>query len=452
MNQHSVNGNINQLATRPVGRLLWDYSLPAVVGMLVMSLYNVIDRIFIGRGVGADAIAGLAITFPVMNVAAALGVLIGAGGASRTSIMLGQRDLRGAEQVLGNSLVLILINATVYLTCFAVWLDDILIAFGASHATLPYARDFMLYILPGMLMMNISFSFNNIMRASGYPMRAMVTMFIGAGVNVVLAPIFIFVLGWGIKGAAIATDIAMTVSAIFVMWHFFMPDSTVRFKRGIYRLRWHIVIGIVGIGAAPAVVNAASSAINAIINTTLYRYGGDAAVGAAGIFTTYTSLICTVVVGLCQGMQPVIGYNYGAGLLDRMRRTFWLAVAVASAFTVVGCAFGLLFPRWIAMAFTVDANLIDVTVRGLSLALLMFWVVGFQIISTTFFQSIGKAAKSIFLSLTRQVLFLIPLLLLLPGRLGLDGVWLSFPASDLLATLVTTVMIWWELRTLDRLR
>ena len=283
-------------------------------------------------------------------------------------------------------------------------------------------------------------------------MRAMVTMFIGAGVNVVLAPIFIFVLGWGIKGAAIATDIAMTVSAIFVMWHFFMPDSTVRFKRGIYRLRWHIVIGIVGIGAAPAVVNAASSAINAIINTTLYRYGGDAAVGAAGIFTTYTSLICTVVVGLCQGMQPVIGYNYGAGLLDRMRRTFWLAVAVASAFTVVGCAFGLLFPRWIAMAFTVDANLIDVTVRGLSLALLMFWVVGFQIISTTFFQSIGKAAKSIFLSLTRQVLFLIPLLLLLPGRLGLDGVWLSFPASDLLATLVTTVMIWWELRTLDRLR
>lgn len=449
MSRHSVNGNINQLATRPVGRLLWDYSLPAVVGMLVMSLYNVIDRIFIGRGVGADAIAGLAITFPVMNVAAALGVLIGAGGASRTSIMLGQRDLRGAELVLGNSLVLILINATVYLTCFAVWLDDILMAFGASHATLPYARDFMLYILPGMLMMNLSFSFNNIMRASGYPMRAMVTMFIGAGVNVVLAPIFIFVLGWGIKGAAIATDIAMTISAIFVMWHFFMPDSTVRFRRGIYRLRWHIVIGIVGIGAAPAVVNAASSAINAIINTTLYRYGGDAAVGAAGIFTTYTSLICTIVVGLCQGMQPVIGYNYGAGLLDRMRRTFWLAVGVASAFTVVGCAFGLFFPRWIAMAFTTDTTLIDVTVHGLSLALLMFWVVGFQIISTTFFQSIGKAGKSIFLSLTRQVLFLIPLLLFLPGRLGLDGVWLSFPASDLFATVVTTAMIWWELRTLE---
>lgn len=449
MKSAGVNGNIGELATRSVGRLLWDYSLPAVVGMLVMSLYNVIDRIFIGRGVGADAIAGLAITFPVMNVAAALGVLIGAGGASRTSIMLGRKDLHGAELVLGNSLVLILINATIYLTCFAVWMDEILIAFGASHATLPYARDFMMYILPGMLMTNISFSFNNIMRASGYPTRAMVTMFIGAGVNVVLAPIFIFVLGWGIKGAAIATDIAMTVSAIFVMWHFFMPDSIVRFKRGIYRLRWHIVIGIIGIGAAPAVVNAASSAINAIINTTLYRYGGDAAVGAAGIFTTYTSLICTVVVGLCQGMQPVIGYNYGAGLLDRMKRTYWLAVTVASGFTVIGCVFGLIFPRWIAMAFTVDAHLIDTTVKGLSLALLMFWVVGFQIISTTFFQSIGKAGKSIFLSLTRQVIFLIPLLLILPGSFGLDGVWLSFPTSDLFATIVTSGMIWWELRRLN---
>ncbi|MCM1518883.1 MAG: MATE family efflux transporter [Pseudoflavonifractor sp.] len=449
MKSAGVNGNIGELATRPVGRLLWDYSLPAVVGMLVMSLYNVIDRIFIGRGVGADAIAGLAITFPVMNVAAALGVLIGAGGASCTSIMLGRKDLRGAEQVLGNSLVLILINATIYLTCFAVWMDEILMAFGASHATLPYARDFMMYILPGMLMTNISFSFNNIMRASGYPTRAMVTMFIGAGVNVVLAPVFIFVLGWGIKGAAIATDIAMTVSAIFVMWHFFMPGSIVRFKRGIYRLRWHIVIGIIGIGAAPALVNAASSAINAIINTTLYRYGGDAAVGAAGIFTTYTSLICTVVVGLCQGMQPVIGYNYGAGRLDRMKRTYWLAVMVASAFTVIGCAFGLLFPRWIAMAFTIDAHLIDTTVNGLSLSLLMFWVVGFQIISTTFFQSIGKAGKSIFLSLTRQVIFLIPLLLLLPGSFGLDGVWLSFPASDMFATMVTAAMIWREFRRLD---
>ncbi|MDE5982169.1 MAG: polysaccharide biosynthesis C-terminal domain-containing protein, partial [Duncaniella sp.] len=239
---------LDELATEPVGRLLWRYSLPAVVGMLVMSLYNVIDRIFIGQGVGAEAITGLAITFPVMNVASALGVLIGAGASARISIMLGANDHRGACLVLGNSLTLIMVIAVTYLTVFAIFLDDILVAFGASEASLPYAHDFMSYLLPGMLMMNLSFSFNNIMRASGYPVRAMVTMFIGAGCNVVLAPIFIFVLGWGIKGAAIATDTSMTVSMLFVMGHFMMPGSTLHFTRGIFRLRRKIVIGIVSIG------------------------------------------------------------------------------------------------------------------------------------------------------------------------------------------------------------
>ncbi|MDE6177004.1 MAG: polysaccharide biosynthesis C-terminal domain-containing protein, partial [Paramuribaculum sp.] len=230
-----------------IGRLLLDYSLPAVVGMVVMSLYNVIDRIFIGQGVGTDAIAGLAITFPVMNISAALGVLIGAGSAARVSILLGARNQRGAELVLGNALTLILINAVVYLTLFAIFIDDILLAFGASAATLPYARDFMLYLLPGMLMMNISFSFNNVMRASGYPRKAMVTMFIGAGMNLLLAPVFIFVLGMGIKGAAIATDISMAVSAWFVMKHFFEPASSLRFRRGTFGVRAKVVFAIVSV-------------------------------------------------------------------------------------------------------------------------------------------------------------------------------------------------------------
>ena len=232
-----TKSDITELATRPIGRLLWEYSLPAIVGMVVMSLYNVIDRIFIGRGVGAEAIAGLAITFPVMNVSAAIGVLIGAGAAARVSIMLGQRDMRGAELVLGNSLVLIISNAIVYLTIFAVFLDDILMAFGASSATLPYAHDFMAYILPGMLIMNIMYSLNNIMRASGYPRQAMITMFIGAVCNVILAPIFIFALDMGIKGAAIATDISMAVGAAFVIAHFCRRTSTVRFTRGIYGIK-----------------------------------------------------------------------------------------------------------------------------------------------------------------------------------------------------------------------
>ena len=442
---------LNELATEPVGRLLWRYSLPAVVGMVVTSLYNVIDRIFIGRGVGADAIAGLAITFPVMNVATALGVLVGAGASARVSIMLGAKDYRGAQMVLGNSLVMIVINAIAYLTVFGLFMDNILVAFGASAQSLPYARDFLMYLLPGLLVMNLSFSFNNIMRASGYPVRAMVSMFIGAGSNLVLAPVFIFWLGMGIRGAAIATDIAMTISGIFVFAHFFRPDSTLRFTRGIYRLRWHIVLGIVSIGAAPSLVNVAGSAINVIINTTLARYGGDAAVAAAGIFSTYTSLLTMVVIGICQGMQPIVGYNYGAGLYHRLRRAFWLATGASTILCTAGFVFGISCPGLIAKAFTVDGFLIDVTANGLSIALVMFWCVGFQIVSTNFFQSIGQAGKSIFLSLTRQVLFLIPFLLVLPRHSGLDGVWTAFPVSDAFATLVTSAMIVWQFRKISRL-
>jgi putative MATE family efflux protein len=281
--------------------------------MLVNSLYNVIDRIFIGRGVGSEAIAGLTITFPVMNVASALGVLVGAGAAARVSIMLGSKDYRGAQLVLGNSLTLITINAAVYMTVFAIFMDQILRAFGASDQSLPYARDFLMYLLPGMFIMNLSFSFNNIMRASGYPVRAMVTMLIGTGFNVILAPIFIFALGWGIKGAAIATDIAMTISAVFVFAHFIKRDSILHFTRGVYKLRLPIVLSIISIGAAPSLVNAASSVINAIVNNQLVNHGGDSAVAAVGIFSTYTSLITMIVVGICQGMQPIVGYNYGAG-------------------------------------------------------------------------------------------------------------------------------------------
>lgn len=441
---------LRRLATGSIARLLWDYSLPAVVGMLVMSLYNVVDRIFIGQGVGTAAIAGLAITFPVMNLSSAIGLLIGAGAAARVSIMLGAGDRHGAGLVLGNSLTLTLVNATIYLTVFGVFIDDILRAFGASDASLPYAHDFMIHILPGMLVMNLGFSFNNIMRASGYPMRAMVTMFIGAGANVVLDALFIFGFGWGIKGAAIATDIAMTCSMCFVFAHFFRKDSTLRFTPGIYRLKWRIVIGVISIGAAPALVNLAGSAINVIVNKTLYLYGSDHAVAAAGIFSTFTSLLVMVVVGICQGMQPIVGYNYGARLMHRLKHVFWLAVGCGTVVCVAGFAIAQLCPEVIARAFTTDEHLIEVTSNALRRATLVFWAVGFQVVATTFFQSIGRAGKSIFLSLTRQVIFLIPLLLTLPQAFGLDGVWFSFPSSDALATLVTAVMIAWQMHHLTR--
>lgn len=441
------SSKLRELSDSPVGRLLWRYSLPAVVGMLVMSLYNIIDRIFIGQGVGPEAIAGLAITFPVMNLSAALGVLIGAGGSARLSILLGAKDYNGARRTLCSSLILLLIIVCCYLCCFAIFIDEILIAFGASEVTLPYARDFMIYILPGMFMTNFAFTFNNFMRASGYPVKAMITMLIGAGCNLILAPIFIFYLDMGIKGAAIATDISMMISAYFVLSHFFSSKSTLHFTkdRDLYRLRAKIVLPVLSIGAAPSVVNAAACFINVIINKSLYQYGGDMAVAAAGIFTSYTSLMTMVVVGICQGMQPIIGYNYGAGKIGRLRRTYWLAVAVSTVIVSTGQTIGLLFPDYIGRAFSGDAELIRETARCLHISLMAFTVVGFQVVSTTLFQSIGKAKASIFLSLTRQVLFLIPLLLVLPPRMGLDGVWTAFPLSDLVATLVTAVMVSWQL-------
>ena len=444
--------DINRLATGKISRLLWEYSLPAVVGMLVMSLYNVIDRIFIGQGVGTDAITGLTITFPVMNISAAIGVLIGAGASARVSIMLGAKKTRDAELALGNSLTLIVCNAVIYITLMWLFLDWILIKFGASETSLPYARDFMTYILPGMLIMNVGFSLNNVMRASGYPMKAMVAMIISAVLNIILAPIFIFVLDMGIKGAAIATDIAMTLFTIYVLAHFANKKHTLHFTKGCFRPKLNIVLAIIGIGAAPATINLASSFINAIINNKLLEFGGDHAVAAAGIFTTYTSLICMAVVGICQGMQPIVGYNYGAGNFDRLKRAYWITVGCATTLVTIGAIFGLSWPHLIARAFTIDSELIAATSHGLSIALLCFFVVGFQIVSTTFFQSIGQVWQSIILSLSRQVFFLIPLLLLLTRWFDLDGVWMSFPLSDILATIITTTMIIFQFKKIDKMR
>lgn len=441
---------LEELANKPVGRLLWQYSVPAVVGMLVMALYNVVDRIFIGQWVGPDAIAGLAVTFPIMNLATAIGVLVGVGASSRVSIVLGGGDKRQAELLLGNAMTLTLVNAGIYILVFSVFIDEMLRAFGASDATLPYGREYMLTLMPGLLLTNIAFGFNNIMRASGYPKRAMATMLLGAVVNVVLDPIFIRVLDMGIVGAAIATDVAMAASACFVMAHFGRRDVSLRFRRGTYGLKWSIIWGIVSIGAAPALVNAASCAINAIVNRSLSEWGGDRAIGAAGIMITFTSLLVTVVLGICQGMQPIVGYNYGAKQMHRLKRAYWLAVGVSSVITLAGALFGLFFPSAVARAFTSDADLIAASDRALSLCLLCFPFVGFQVISTAFFQSIGKAGKSIFLSLSRQVIFLIPLLLWLPGRFGVEGVWGSFPVSDFAATVATVFMIAWEFRRLSR--
>lgn len=439
---------LNELAERPVGRLLWEYSLPAVVGMLVMALYNVVDRIFIGQCVGPDAIAGLAICFPMMSLATAMGVLIGVGASARMSIMLGASRFDEAQRIFGNAFVLTLIIGITYITLFVIYIDPMLRLFGASDATLPYARSYMLVLMPGLLLTNITYGFNNIMRASGYPRRAMFAMIIGAVVNVALDPLFILVFDWGIAGASMATVIAMAVSAAFVLAHFMRRDVTLRFKRGIYRLSTHIFIGIVSIGAAPAIVNAASCAVNALANHSLLSYGNDRDIGAAGIMVTYTSLLVTIVLGLCQGLQPIIGYNYGAGNLNRLRRAFYLAVAAASVITCAGGLYGFFWPSTIARVFTTDADLIAATDRALGICLAVFPVVGFQIISTCFFQSIGKATESIIVGLLRQVIFLIPLLIYLPRVFDVEGVWMAFPISDAVATVVTLILLVRQFREL----
>ena len=442
---------LNELANAPVGKLLWRYSLPAIVGMVVMSIYNVIDRIFIGQGVGPEAIAGLAITFPVMNISVAFGVLVGAGAGARTSIVLGMGNKPLAERILGNSFVMTLVFGTFYIAMMGIFMTPLLYAFGADDVTLPYAREFMMYILPGLLFNNLTFSYNNVMRATGYPKRAMVSMFIGAGMNVILAPIFIFGLKLGIKGAAIATDISMFTSMCFVMAHFMDRRSIIHFRRGTFQLSWKVLMPVLSIGAAPCIVNTAGCIINAVVNNTLTRLGGPMSVGAMGVFVTFTQLLVTFVMGICMGMQPIVGYNYGAGKFDRLKRTYWLSVAAGTAVCTLGTILAQVCPGAIARLFTPDQELIAASVKALRLTTLMFWGVGFQIVSTNFFQSLGDVSKSIFMSLSRQVLFMLPLLFTLPLLWGLDGVWVCFPLSDLVADLVAVGLIIVEFRKINRL-
>lgn len=418
--------------------------------MLVQAMYNVVDRIFIGQWAGPAAFTGLTVTFPLMNIATAMGVLVGAGACARISIALGRKEMTLAENILGNAFVLTFLNAAIYLIGMGLFLDPLLRAFGASDVTLPFARSYILILMPGLLLTNVAFSLNNVMRSTGYPRKAMLTMLIGAAVNIVLDPIFIRVLGMGIKGAALATDIAMAVSAAFVLRHFITPGVTIGFRRGIYRLRWHIVAGIITIGAAPAIINAASCLINAFVNRALVQYAAepDTAIGAAGIFVTFTSLSITVTLGICQGMQPIVGYNYGAGNIPRLKRAFWLATAMGTIFTLIPEIVGLSWPDSIALAFTDDTALRAETVVALGHSLWAFGVVGFQMMITSLFQSLGQATKSIFLGLVRQVIFLLPLLWLMPKALGVEGVWLSFPTSDFFSTLTAIIMLAMQLRQL----
>lgn len=431
-----------ELGSRPVGKLLFKYSIPAVVGMVVQALYNIIDSMVIGHAIDdPNVVAGIAVTFPVMNLATALGMLIGAGSATRISIVLGQKDHRRAQLILGNSVQLTIYIGLAYITVFALFQDKILMLFGASPNTLPYAHEFLMWLLPGMVLMNLTFSYNNVMRATGYPRLAMYTNLLGVAINLVLAPTFLFGFKMGIRGAAIATDIAMLVTAIFVMRHFFKRDSEVHFERGIYRIRRDIIKSIIYIGLSPFLINVAGSVVNAIINNSLLRYGGDNAIAAVVVFNRYVTVFVFIIIGICQGMQPILGYNYGSGNFTRLFSTLKKAAVSATVVTVIGSAVGVLFPAAIASMFMQNAAQISCAVMCLRITALMFWIVGYQIVVTNFFQSLGMAAKSVFLSLTRQIIFMIPMLLILPPVWGLNGVWACFPVCDFMSAVVATVFL-----------
>ena len=425
------------LRTEPIWKLLLRYSMPAIAAMVVFSLYNIIDSIFIGQGVGPLAIAGLAITFPVMNLTFALVVLVGIGGASVSSIRLGQQDVEGATLVLANVLLLGLINGFGFGFLSQLVLDPVLVAFGASEYTLPYAHDFMQIVLFGLPITCTMFGLNHIMRATGYPQKAMLSAVLTVGVNIVLAPLFIFVLHWGIRGAAIATVLSQFVGMLWVLNHFRSPRSNVHFQRNAFRLRRDIVMSIFSIGLAPFLLNVCACLVVVLINTGLKAHGGDMAIGAFGIVNRVLIVFIMVVMGLTQGMQPIVGYNYGAQQFGRVRQTLKYGVIAGGLLTTVGFLGGQFAPRIVSRLFTDDGELIAIAVEGLRLSTLLFPLVGIQIVIGNFFQSIGRAKLSIFLSLTRQLLFFVPCLLILPRCWGLDGIWLSLPLSDMLSFTTT---------------
>lgn len=438
----SQDARLRELGSAPIPRLLVKYSLPAVIGTVASAVYNIIDSIVIGHAIDdPNVVSGIAVTFPVMNITTALGMLIGAGAATRVSIVMGQNDRRIAEIILGNCVQLTLVIGILYASVFGIFIDPILRAFGASDASLPYAREFMLWVLPGCVLINLTFSYNNVMRASGYPTKAMYTNILGAVLNAILAPIFLFGFHWGIRGAAIATDISMLVTAVWVMSHFFNKKNTLHFVRGTFSFNWPIVRGVLYIGMAPFLINIAGSVINAIINNSLVRYGGDNAVAAVVVFNRYVTIFVFIIIGICQGMQPILGYNYGSGRYKRLFRTFAIAATTGVVISTVGSIVGAIFPRNIASLFMQDAQQIDCATNCLRITTISFWMVGFQIVSTNFFQALGMAGKAAFLSLTRQIICMIPLLFILPPIFGLNGVWSCFPISDFVATVVTTVML-----------
>ncbi len=441
MKEQNNNQKTLELGSKPVGKLLFQYALPAIIAMTASSLYNMVDSIFIGQGVGALAISGLAVTFPFMNLSAAFGAAVGVGASSYISVKLGQKDYGKAQRVLGNTVTLNVIIGIVFSVVSLLFLDPILFFFGASEQTVPFAREYMVIILLGNVITHMYFGMNAVLRAASKPREAMYITMFTVVLNTLLDPLFIYTFRLGIAGAAYATIISQLIAFLWQMRLFTDKRELLHLRRGIYRLDRRIVGNIIAIGMSPFSMNACACLIVIFINNNLLRYGGDLAVGAYGIANRIAFIFIMINMGVNQGMQPIAGYNYGAQKLDRMMRVLKLAMIAGTCVTTTGFLVAEFLPELCVTLFTTDATLASLSVNALRVMMAAMPIVGYQMVITNFFQSIGMAKISILLSLSRQLLLLLPLLFVLPPIIGLDGVWMSMPVSDTLSALLALVMM-----------
>ncbi len=443
--QESDNNSL-KLGSESIGKLLYKFTVPAIVGLVIVSLYNIIDRIFVGQGIGAMAISGLALTMPISNMVAAIGTLIGVGASARMSIILGKGDYNWARNILAHVPILTSIISGVFILFSMIYLDELLMLFGGSPETIPYAWEYLEIVIPASFLTNLCFSLSSIIRATGNPRKSMYVIVVGIVMNIILDPIFIFVFDMGIRGVAIATAISMGVGALYAVMHFVGKDKLISFRLENFRIKKNIVRNILSIGVSPFAINFTASCVSLIVNVQLKNFGGDIAIGAFGIVITYISFVLMIVLGFCQGAQPIIGFNYGAEKMKRVRKTLFTSLKVNMIICAIGFLLFELMPRPLARIFVGEGNdeMVELIITGLRITSIWLPGIAIQFTISQYFMAISKAKEAIILSLMRQLIFLIPLVIFLPRFMGLNGVWASFPISDVISTICALILIYRE--------
>ncbi len=448
MNKISLDTKSYELRYGNIPKLLFKYSIPAVISTLVVALYNIIDRIYIGHSLGAMAISGLALTLPISAAITAVGTLLGIGSSARISIVMGKKDIHWARNILCHYPILTLFFSGIFITTSMIYLDELLYMFGATDKTLSYAKDYLQIVIPFSIFTNLCFGFSHILRASGFPKKAMNTILIGIVLNMILDPIFLFVFKTGIEGVAIATAISMMVGGLYPVFHFMNKQNTISFHWQDFKLKKSIIRNILSIGFSPFIMNFVASGIAFVLNIQLAKYGGDYAIGAFGIIYSYQLFMALFVLGMSNAMQPIVGYNYGANNYKRVKDTMFLTLKIATYITIPFFIMAEFFPELLTKAFTNDPELTKYTVEAFRYSFVCVLFVGLPITISSFLLSIGRAGKSLFMSLLRQVIYMCPLIFILPIFFGINGVWFAISVSDFLAFITASLFLVSELKNL----